>query len=142
MHCRFFVLTPKSIQPRIQPQMQPLDDVLNNGIRKMKSVGTMAILEEGNRLESNRMNIEERTANSSQSGSGAYEIHVKGHLNSQWSEWLEGMQVELLDNGEMILSGTIVDQSALMGILYKLNRLNLTILSLNEVKKKDQEETK
>ncbi len=63
------------------------------------------------------------------------EIHVKGHLNSQWSDWLEGMQVKLLDNGEMILFGPIVDQAALMGVLNKLNRLNLAILSVNEVKK-------
>ena len=88
------------------------------------------------------MNTDDRETDYPQSGGGVYEIHVKGHLNSQWSDWLGDMQVKLLDNGEMILSGTIVDQSALMGILYKLNRLNLTILSLNEVKKKDQEETK
>ena len=61
-----------------------------------------------------------------------YEIHVKGHLNSQWSDWLGGMQVKLLDNGEMILSGAIVDQAALMGILNKLNRLNLPIISVKK----------
>ncbi len=65
-----------------------------------------------------------------------YEIHVKGHLNTSWSDWLEGMEMRLLDNGEMILSGTIVDQAALMGVLNKLVRLNLTLLSLNEIKKK------
>jgi hypothetical protein len=64
-----------------------------------------------------------------------YEIHVKGHLNIQWSDWLEGMQIMLLDNGEMILSGAIVDQAALMGVLNKLNRLNLPLISVNEIKK-------
>jgi hypothetical protein len=64
-----------------------------------------------------------------------YEIHVKGHLDESWSDWLEGLEVTLLDNGEMILSGTIEDQAALMGILNKLYGLNLTLLSLNEVKK-------
>ena len=64
-----------------------------------------------------------------------YEIHVRGHLDSQWSDWLEGLHVKLLDNGEMILSGAIVDQAALMGILSKLYRLNLTILSVNKVNK-------
>ena len=49
-----------------------------------------------------------------------YEIRVKGHLNSQWANWLDGLQVKLLDNGEMILSGTIVDQAALMGYLIQL----------------------
>jgi hypothetical protein len=61
------------------------------------------------------------------------EIRVKGQLDSKWSQWLEGFQVRLLDNGEMILFGSIVDQAALMGVLNKLAHLNLTLLSLNEV---------
>lgn len=63
-----------------------------------------------------------------------FEIHVKGQLNNQWSEWLEGLEVKLLEDGEMILFGSILDQPALMGILNKLNRLNLTLLSVSEVK--------
>jgi hypothetical protein len=66
-----------------------------------------------------------------------YEIHVKGQLDSKWSEWLDGFQVKLLENGEMILFGSIVDQAALMGVLNKLGRLNLTLLSLNEVQNKN-----
>ncbi len=62
-----------------------------------------------------------------------FEIRVKDHLNTEWSDWLEGLALTPLDNGEMVLSGTIVDQAALMGILNKLNRLNLTILSVSEV---------
>jgi hypothetical protein len=72
---------------------------------------------------------------STNSGGGFFEIHVKGQLDDSWSDWLEGMEVKLLDNGEMILSGHIGDQSALMGILNKLYRLNLTLLSVNEIKK-------
>jgi hypothetical protein len=64
---------------------------------------------------------------------GFFQIHVRGHLNNKWSDWLEGFEVELRDNGEMILSGSVADQSALMGILNKLNRLNLTLLSVSEV---------
>jgi hypothetical protein len=66
-----------------------------------------------------------------------YEIHVKGQLDSTWSEWLDGFQVKLMDNGEMILFGSIVDQAALMGVLNKLGRLNLTLLSLNEVQNRN-----
>ncbi len=79
------------------------------------------------------MNTKDRITFSPRSGGRKYEIQVKGHLNNQWSDWLEGLQVKLLDNGEMILSGTIVDQAALMGILNKLNRLNLPLISLNEI---------
>ena len=63
-----------------------------------------------------------------------YEIRVKGQLDSRWSEWLEGLQVKLLESGEMILQGPIVDQAALMGVLNKISHLNLTLLSVNEVK--------
>ena len=67
-------------------------------------------------------------------GEAFFAIRVKGQLNSHWSEWLEDLEVTLLENGEMILYGPIVDQAALMGVLNKLNRLNLAILSVNEVK--------
>ncbi|MFZ6026967.1 MAG: hypothetical protein ACOYYS_04560 [Chloroflexota bacterium] len=63
-----------------------------------------------------------------------FEIHVKGHLDESWSDWLEGLDVKLLENGEMILFGHIADQAALMGILNKLHRLNLALLSVSEVR--------
>jgi hypothetical protein len=65
------------------------------------------------------------------------EIRVRGHLDSKWSQWLGGMEVRLLENGDMILFGSIVDQASLMGVLYKIGRLNLTLLSLNEVQNKN-----
>jgi len=75
-------------------------------------------------------------ANLFHSGGGFFEIHVKGQLDSRWSEWLEGLEVKILENGEMILFGPIVDQAALMGVLNKLSRLNLTLLSVNKAEKK------
>ena len=67
---------------------------------------------------------------------GNFEIHVKGQLDESWSDWLEGLEVKLLDNGEMILFGHIGDQAALMGVLNKLYRLNLALLSVSEVQQK------
>jgi hypothetical protein len=64
-----------------------------------------------------------------------FEIHVRGQLDESWSDWLEGLEVTLLENGEMILSGRIGDQAALMGVLNKLYGLNLVLLSVNEIKK-------
>jgi hypothetical protein len=81
-------------------------------------------------------NSHDGSMRSLQSGGGIFQIHVKGHLTNQWSDWLEGLEVKLLDNGEMVLSGVVADQSALMGVLNKLNRLNLTLLSVSEVSKK------
>jgi hypothetical protein len=63
-----------------------------------------------------------------------YQIRVKGHLHSDWSDWLEGLELTLLDTGEMLLSGPLVDQAALMGVLNKLGRLNLALISVNELK--------
>jgi hypothetical protein len=67
---------------------------------------------------------------------GNYVIQVKGQLDESWSDWLEGLDVKLLDNGEMILSGHIGDQAALMGVLNKLYGLNLALLSLGEAGQK------
>ena len=98
----------------------------------------MANEQEETRLDSKAMDKGGRNAYSScYSGGGFFEIRVKGHLTSQWSDWLEGLEVKLLDNGEMILSGTLVDQAALMGVLNKLNRLNLTLLSVGQVNPSD-----
>jgi hypothetical protein len=66
-------------------------------------------------------------------GGDLVEIRVKGHLDRQWSDWLGGLEPTLLDSGEMVLSGHIMDQAALIGILNKLNGLNLTILSVSAV---------
>ncbi len=68
-----------------------------------------------------------------------FEIRVQGHLDGNWSDWLEGLEVKLLDNGEMVLCGPIVDQAALLGVLNKLGHLNLALLSVNQVERKEQE---
>jgi hypothetical protein len=65
---------------------------------------------------------------------GFFEIHVKGQLDESWSDWLDGMEVKLVENGEMKLFGYICDQAALMGILNKLYGLNLALLSVSLVK--------
>jgi hypothetical protein len=84
-----------------------------------------------------RLNVKEmdgagQLADPSHTEGGFYEIHVKGQLDRRWSEWLEGLEVALLENGEMILFGPIVDQAALMGVLIKLSRLNLALISVNQ----------
>ena len=86
----------------------------------------------------NKMNENKENPQSEPSTGGRgefYEIHVKGQLDESWSDWLEGLDVTLLENGEMILSGHIGDQAALMGTLNKLYGLNLTLLSVNKIKK-------
>jgi hypothetical protein len=116
--------------------MHPSDDDAACKKRKMKTGGTMANKQDQNGVFSTLSSSEDQNPSSLSSGAGFYEIHVKGHLNDKWSDWLEGLEIERLDNGEMILIGPIVDQAALIGILNKLSRLNLALLSVNEVNKK------
>jgi hypothetical protein len=66
-----------------------------------------------------------------------FEIQVRGQLDESWSDWLEGLEVKLLDDGGMILSGYIGDQAALMGTLNKLYGLNLTLLSVSKADQKE-----
>lgn len=67
------------------------------------------------------------------SGGHIVEIRVRGHLDHYWTDWFEGMKAELVDTGETVLTGPVADQAALLGLLNKLGRLNLTIVSLAEV---------
>ena len=59
-----------------------------------------------------------------------YQIRVEGHLDPSWSEWLAGMTMNLLENGETLLSGPVADQAALHGLLAKIRDLNLVLLSV------------
>jgi hypothetical protein len=59
-----------------------------------------------------------------------YRITIKGHLDPEWSDWFDGLTVTLVDNGETILSGPLVDQTALHEVLIKIRDLGLPLLSL------------
>ena len=62
-----------------------------------------------------------------------YQITVKGHLDSEWSDWFDGLTITMVDNGETILSGPIIDQTALHGVLIKIRDLGLPLLSLTRI---------
>jgi len=57
-------------------------------------------------------------------------IRVKGHLDPSWREWLEGLQIVHETDGTSRLFGPLQDQPALYGVLTKIGRLNLVLLSL------------
>jgi len=61
----------------------------------------------------------------------AYEIRVKGYLDGRWSEWFDGLEITNLENGEAMLSGQIVDQAALHGVLNKVRDLNLALVAIS-----------
>ena len=64
--------------------------------------------------------------------SGCYEIRIKGHLESRWATWFEGLTITTLDNGETLLTGS-VDQAALHGMLRKVRDLGMPLLSVMHV---------
>jgi hypothetical protein len=65
-----------------------------------------------------------------QDGTGRYDICVRGHLGSQWSAWFDGMTLTCQDDGTTLISGTIADQSALHGLLRRLNDLGVPLVSV------------
>ncbi len=62
-----------------------------------------------------------------------YQIKVKGHLGQQWADWFEGLTITREEDGNTLLTGPVVDQSALYGLLKKVRDLGMTLLSVNGV---------
>jgi hypothetical protein len=62
-----------------------------------------------------------------------YQIRIKGHLGSQWAEWFEGLTITLEEDDNTLLTGTVIDQAALHGLLKKVRDLGIPLLSINSV---------
>jgi hypothetical protein len=59
---------------------------------------------------------------------------MKGHLGRQWADWFEGLTIRLTDNGETLLTGPVVDQVALYGVLKKVRDGGIPLISVIRVK--------
>lgn len=64
-----------------------------------------------------------------------YHIRVEGHLAPYWSEWLAGMTITPLENGETLLSGPVADQTALHGLLNRIRDMNLKLVFVEREEK-------
>ncbi|HSG15989.1 MAG TPA: hypothetical protein VLE70_06660 [Anaerolineae bacterium] len=62
-----------------------------------------------------------------------YEIRLKGHLADRWAGWFEGLAITLEEDGDTLLTGPVVDQAALHGLLKKVRDLGLPLLSVNRI---------
>lgn len=64
---------------------------------------------------------------------GIYRIRIRGHLDPQWADWFAGLTITLEEDGTTLLSGPVIDQAALHGILKKVRDLGMPLLSVNAI---------
>lgn len=62
-----------------------------------------------------------------------YQIRLESHLGSDWTDWFEGLTITLEENGDTLLTGPVVDQAALYGLLRKVRDLGMPLISVNRV---------
>ena len=69
-----------------------------------------------------------------------YEISIQGHLDKRWAARFEEMSLENTFDGQgspvTVLSGMVIDQPALHGILAKIRDLGITVISVNRIESK------
>jgi len=70
-----------------------------------------------------------------------YQIRIKGHLDSQWTDWFGGLTITLEEGGDTLLTGPVVDQAALHGLLKKVRDLGMPLLSVCPGQSKDLDST-
>ena len=66
-------------------------------------------------------------------GAGRYEIRLKGHLDSRWAAWFDGLNLTNDSDGTTSISGQVVDQAALHGLLQKVRDVGLPLVSVTPV---------
>jgi len=64
---------------------------------------------------------------------GRYDIRLKGHLDTRWAAWFDGLTITHDSDGTTIMHGLVADQAALHGLLQKTRDLGLPLISVNYV---------
>jgi hypothetical protein len=64
---------------------------------------------------------------------GLYEIRIKGHLADRWADRFGGLNITLEEDGDTLLTGLVVDQAALYGLLRKVRDLGMPLVSVHRL---------
>ena len=67
-----------------------------------------------------------------------HQIRIQEQLDQRWSEWFEGFTLEVNSDGTTILTGSVIDQAALHGLLRRIGDLGITLLSVNLLDEEQQ----
>jgi len=62
-----------------------------------------------------------------------YQIRIKGHLDRKWADWFCGLSITSLENGETLLTGLVLDQAMLHGLLRKVRDVGLPLVAVMRV---------
>lgn len=82
---------------------------------------------------------ERRSPRDDRSEDGRCEIRLRGHLETRWAAWFDGMTLSHERDGSTVLSGPVVDQAALHGLLQKVRDIGLPLVSVTYVEPLDPE---
>jgi hypothetical protein len=62
-----------------------------------------------------------------------YQIKIKGHLDRKWADWFAGLSITSQDSGETLLTGPVLDQAMLYGLLRKVRDVGLPLVAVMQV---------
>jgi hypothetical protein len=83
--------------------------------------------------KSSRSMSETHTSTEAHDESGIYEIRIKGHIEARWADWFGGLSITLEEDGDTLLTGPVVDQAALYGVLRKVRDVGMPLVSVIRV---------
>ena len=83
----------------------------------------------------------QNSKNGRQDEAVSYEIGLQGQIDSKWSAWFAAMQVVRQEDGTTLLIGSLADQAALFGVLKRVRDAGIPLLSVNQVKRLNEEKS-